>query len=55
MEGVHSIDRYVSYANFIELMMLIADQTRLNYVTWKETRKKNRKDSVIQNALAKFS
>ena len=57
MEGVHSIDTgLLIMPVLIELMMLIAEQNNIKYTSGMERNKKEeRKDSVIQNALAKFA
>lgn len=57
MEGVHSIDTgMLVMPVLIELMMLIAEQNDAKYTSGMERDKKEeRKDSVIQNALAKFA
>ena len=57
MEGVHSIDSgLLIMPVLIELMMLIAEQNDIKYTSGMERNKKEeRKDAVIQNALAKFA
>jgi len=56
MQGIHSIDTgLIVMPVLMELMMLIAEQNNVEYITGMERNKKEEiKESVMQNALAKF-
>tara|TARA_R110002020_G_scaffold12830_1_gene46663 strand:+ start:567 stop:1076 length:510 start_codon:yes stop_codon:yes gene_type:complete len=56
MQGIHSIDTgLLIMPVLMELMMLIAEQNDVEYITGMERNKKEEiKESVMQNALAKF-